>query len=315
MLTMRGLNVRGAALLSRGLFSLQSRGLAAGRADRKYVRIAGATAYSTRDDLIEFMRRNDVDVSRLDAASSRRLEAVVASGPVPEYKFNHGKTSMVQADSSDEGAVLDDTEPDIVSSESEYVARAPSVVESGETILREDSGSSSKAASGSGTPLLGQGKCDIFMNHSVWMYEAESGADAQDIVRKISGKVCGMRLVRASAVDLNVAKEVPGVVAPERAPEISPGIRLAHRWRMGIIAPSPEERDRVLLVVGLPKMVSPRSVWSFFGAYDVIAVRMLRRDGMASVVFRETTEAHRALRERGNLPLNDHGKVTIKMYN
>lgn len=300
--------------------------------ERKYVRIAGPAAYATRDDVIDFMRRNGVDLSRTEEARSRRLELSYSSGPTQE---------VTATDESDAPAAVMESEPkstsEVAQASDGVAAESVPVAEADEKVVASDEDPTGVPADGPGEdqhlgtmnvadaassvdgssppPMLAQARSDVYMNHAIWFYEADSAADANDVVNKLTGKVCGLKLVRAAAVDRNVAKEVPGFIPnPPDRDVAQRGVGFSHRWRMSVIAPSDEERDKALLVVGLPFMVYPRTVWAFFGGYDVAAVRLLRKNGIASVIFREASEAERAMRERGNLQISERPKVTVRTH-
>lgn len=160
---------------------------------------------------------------------------------------------------------------------------------------------------GTPIPLLLQATSDVFQNNATWIYDAGSQEEAKDVCAKLAGKVVGMKLVRASNVDIRL-------VSDNVKPDNSNRKRLTLRKRLHVIAPKMEERGRTLLCTNLEVNMSPRSLWSFFSVYDVIDVRMLRRSGVASVVFRNKAEAHRAIRERSNVHLQSRARISIKMF-
>jgi hypothetical protein len=257
--------------------------------ERSYVRLAGLTAYAGRDDVVHFMARNGVDTTRLTEAGSLRFPSSAAAARAPPSEF--AVSCATDSDSDDDGT-LDAAQRE---SEAEGIALAESI------------------------PLLAQGQSDLFMNHSVWVFDAGSRAAAADAVEKLSGKVCGLKLVRAAAVDRKIVQDLVGSL-PALGPK-SPasssregGPSSHRRRRMHVIGPLAHERDRALLLTGLPNMLPVRHVWAFFGSYEVVNVRLLRKDGVASVVFRTPDEAQRALRERANLPLQDQERTQIKQH-
>ncbi|KAI0560074.1 RNA recognition motif [Gracilaria domingensis] len=155
---------------------------------------------------------------------------------------------------------------------------------------------------------LVQGQSDIYQNHSVWVYNADNQANAEQIVSKISGKVLGLKLIRAAAIDQKIVNSMLNV--QER-----PGSgRVTLRKRLNLIAPAPDERGRTLLASNLPHLLQPRHLWSFFSNYEVVDVKHLRRSGVACVIFSSQKEAERALRERANLHLHGKQIVYLKMH-
>lgn len=155
-------------------------------------------------------------------------------------------------------------------------------------------------------PRLTQGKADVFQNHSIWIVDAGSEEEAERITSSISGKVAGLKLVRAAAVDARLVEDFLGASAKKGHHNL--------RKRMSIIAPKADEHGRCLLATQLPHNLPPRHLWSFFGAYDVEAVRLLRKSCVACIVFSTSQEAERALRERANLSIHSRGKVTLTMH-
>lgn len=314
---------------SRGLITLRGRSLFVERralhvssrehivGDRKFVRIAGPTAYATRDDVIEFMRKNDVDVSRLVEAKRARLRTAFSS------TSRGSRDSRAQADAEEspekvderlansDGAVpevLEDPLPPAVSVAEGSAATVPDMNESKE----QPEPPAYVETADSVPPLyLGRASFNTFMNHSTWIYETESYEDANDIASKLTGKVCGMKLVRVAAVDSRIAKEAPGLPAEYLLPLERPGDK---RSPLNVLAPSSNERDRSLLLTGLPAMLYPRTLWAFFGAYDVADVRLLRRFAIASVVFRDVSEMERAFRDRGSMTLNGQDGMKISYH-
>lgn len=154
---------------------------------------------------------------------------------------------------------------------------------------------------------LVQGQSDVFQNHSVWVMETDSQSQALDIVGRISGRVLGLKLIRAAAVD---QKLYDGLVTPSNQKTKSSSLRK----RMSIIAPTNEERGRALLARHLQPSLYPRTLWSFFSGYDVVDVRHLRRSGVACIIFESEEEACRALRERKNVPLLHQYPIALKMH-
>lgn len=150
-----------------------------------------------------------------------------------------------------------------------------------------------------------QGQSDVFQNHSVWLIETGSQREATNIANKISGRVLGLKLIRAAAVD---QKLYDGLLAPSE----SGGRSL--RKRLSIIAPKKEERGHCLLARNLPQNLYPRVLWSFFSAYEVVDIRHLRRSGVACIVFDSEMEANRALRERKNVPLQRQFPLSLKIH-
>lgn len=154
--------------------------------------------------------------------------------------------------------------------------------------------------------VLKQGTADVFQNVSIWVYDAGSAESAVDAASKLNGRVAGMKLVRAAAVDLRVVSDLIGEAPRHR--------RRSLRRHLFVIAPAPEEYGRTVIVTNIPPNTNPRSLWGFFGTYDVTDVRFLRRSGVASVVMRTSEEAMRAIRERNNISLQGRGQVTVKMF-
>lgn len=151
-----------------------------------------------------------------------------------------------------------------------------------------------------------QGQSDVLQNHSIWMIETGSQEDAMNIASRVSGRVLGLKLIRAAAVDQKLYDSLMSTSAASRASSL--------RKRLTIIGPKREERGRTLLVRQLQPSVSSRAIWAFFGSYDVVDVRYLRRSGVACVVFQSEDEASRALRERKNTPIQRQFNVSLKMH-
>lgn len=156
-------------------------------------------------------------------------------------------------------------------------------------------------------PLLLQGSSDVFQNYSIWVYDAGSQDEAKEVSTKLAGKMVGMKLVRAAAVDIRLISDMVSPNSRNRK-------RTTLRKRLHIIAPKIEERGRTLLCTNLEMNMSPRVLWGFFGSFDVLDIRMLRRSGVASVIFRTEEEALRAIRERSNVSIQNRGRVTLKMF-
>lgn len=154
-----------------------------------------------------------------------------------------------------------------------------------------------------------QGQSDVFQNHSIWLVEAGSQNEAVDVASLISGRVLGLKLIRAAAVDKKMYDNMVAVPGPEQK-----GRNTSLRKRMNIIAPTPQERGRALLARNLAFQLHPRVLWSFFGAYDVVDVKHLRRSGVACIVFESKEEAHRALRERNNMVLQGQQSIALKLH-
>lgn len=151
-----------------------------------------------------------------------------------------------------------------------------------------------------------QGQSDVFQNHSIWMIETDSQEDAVEMASRISGRVLGLKLVRAAAVDQKLYDSLMTTPTNLRTSSL--------RKRLTIIGPKREERGRTLLVRQLHPNVTSRAIWAFFGSYDVIDVRYLRKSGVACVVFQSEEEAFRALRERKNVPIQRQFNVSLKMH-
>lgn len=154
---------------------------------------------------------------------------------------------------------------------------------------------------------IAQGQSDIFQNHSIWMIETPSEKMATQVASCISGRVLGLKLVRAAPVDQKLYDNF--IAAPNNNARLS-----SLRKRLTIIAPKPEERGRALLVRQLRSHITSRAIWAFFGAYDVVDVRYLRKSGVACIIFQTEEEASRALRERKNMPIQHQFKVSLKMH-
>jgi hypothetical protein len=261
------------AKLPASLFRSTTRGIS----DRRYVRLAGLSSYASREDVIHFMERNGIDVSSLKSAREAHFPASARS----HFRFP--------------GSAADEAEPDADAEEASAVA------------------ADSPTLDVPNVPLLAQGQADVFLNHAVWVYDAGSGESATEAAAKLSGKICGLKLVRAAPVDSNLVEDLIGTKflrSPRKQGQQVPALRR----RMSVIAPLPHERDRSVLMMGLPPRALPRALWAFFGAYDVAAIRLLRKERVASVVFRSPDEALRAIRERSNLSLHDHGRLSLKMH-
>lgn len=153
---------------------------------------------------------------------------------------------------------------------------------------------------------LVQGQSDIFQNHTVWFLETNSQEDAAEMTARISGRVLGLKLIRAAAVDRRLMENMVGMSDSDK--------KVSLRRRMSVIAPSPDERGRALLARNLLQNLQPRVLWAFFSAYDVEDIRLLRRSGVACVVFETAAEANRALRERSNLLLQNQQQISLKMH-
>lgn len=159
----------------------------------------------------------------------------------------------------------------------------------------------------SGKKNIVQGQSDIFQNHSIWVLETDSQKEAVDYASRISGRILGMKLIRAAAVDQKLYQSLIGNSEQKTR-------STSLRKRMHIIAPSPDERGRVLLARNLPYQLYPRALWTFFSAYDVVDVRHLRRSGVACIVFKTEEEACRALREKQNVPINRQNPMALKIH-
>lgn len=151
-----------------------------------------------------------------------------------------------------------------------------------------------------------QGQSDVLQNHSIWMIETDSQEDAMNMASRVSGRVLGLKLIRAAAVDQKLYDSLMSTPAPSRASSL--------RKRLTIIGPKREERGRTILVRQLQPSVTSRAIWAFFGSYDVVDVRYLRRSGVACVIFQSEDEAFRALRERKNTPIQRQFNVSLKMH-
>lgn len=154
---------------------------------------------------------------------------------------------------------------------------------------------------------LQQGQADVFQNHSIWVFDAGSQDAARVASEKISGKVAGLKLVRAAPIDARLVNEMTMLSASKNR-------RTTLRKRMNVIAPTDEERGRALLASNLPVHMPSRVVWSFFGAYEVCDVRHLRKSGVACIVFATADDAHRAMRERSNLRIQNKNTIVLKMH-
>jgi hypothetical protein len=254
---------------------------ARGFSDRRYVRLAGMTSYANRDDVVHFMERNGVDVTPLTAGHDLRFAIPARSHTRPLFENAASETDS-EAEESNRSSVA--------------------------------TGVGAAAGDAPDVPLLAQGQADVFLNNSVWLYDAGSKEAANAAAAKLSGKVCGLKLVRAATVDAKIVGELIETEDIKPQPHKKGSSSSPLRRRMTVIAPLPHERDRAILLMGLPSMVPPRALWAFFGMYDVAAVRLLRRERVASVVFRSPDEARRALRERSNLPFNNQTPVFMKMH-
>lgn len=160
-------------------------------------------------------------------------------------------------------------------------------------------------------PMLVQGQSDVYQNHSVWLYDAGDETRARQIASQISGKVIGLKLIRASPIDQKI---VTNMVSPPTTTVRSGRQRTTLRRRMNVIAPTQDEKGRALLATNLPYNLHPRLLWSFFTAYDVLDIRVLRKSGVACIVFENQNEAYRALRERSNLMIQNKNIIGLKMH-
>lgn len=158
-----------------------------------------------------------------------------------------------------------------------------------------------------GKASLVQGQSDIFQNHSIWMMETATQQDAVDVAARVTGRVLGLKLIRAAAVDQKLYDNLMSM--PEQKSKTT-----SLRKRMSVIAPTVDERGRAILVRNIPFHLPVRALWSFFAAYDVLGVRHLRRSGVACVVFASEDEAWRALRERKNVRLQRQFAIALKMH-
>ena len=158
------------------------------------------------------------------------------------------------------------------------------------------------------SPILQQGQSDIYQNHSIWIYDAGSQAEAEKTASQISGKSLGLKLIRAAPVDQRIVDHLTD------PPTKGSFQKASLRKKLNIIAPQGDERGRTLLVSNLPHLLQPRMLWGFFASYEVSAVRHLRRSGVACVIFRTQGEAERALRERANFALSGGHVVNLKMH-
>lgn len=156
-------------------------------------------------------------------------------------------------------------------------------------------------------PVLIQGQSDVFQNHSIWVYDAGSHEEAAEISSKLAGRIVGMKLAKASAIDSTLVSSLFRDSSAHRR-------RTTLRRRMSVIEPSIEERGRTVLCTHLEPNMNPRAIWGFFSTFDVMDVRMLRRSGVASVVFRTKEEAVRAIRERSNVSIQNRCRVHLKMF-
>jgi hypothetical protein len=254
---------------------------ARGFTDRRYVRLAGMTSYANRDDVVHFMEKNGVDITPLTAAHDLRFAIPARSHTRPVVENTASETDSEAEES---------TRSSVATIVADVAGDAPDV------------------------PLLAQGQADAFLNTSVWLYDAGSREAANVAAAKLSGKVCGLKLIRTATVDAKVVGELIGTDNLKTQPNKQGQSNHPLRRRMTVISPLPHERDRAILLMGLPAMLPPRSLWAFFGMYDVAAVRLLRKERVASVVFRSPDEARRALRERSNLPFNNQAPVFMKMH-
>lgn len=133
---------------------------------------------------------------------------------------------------------------------------------------------------------LHRSKADVIRNNSIWIYDAGSPSSAQAAADILTGNICGMKLIRATPIDL--ARQRPIT------------------FRTSSIAPEVGDRQRALFISNLPIGCPPRVLWSFFADYAVTDVRLVHRSGRGYVIFRSSQDALRAFRERSNLSL--HGK-------
>lgn len=340
-------------LVCRSVSGLQARGAASAaqdqqrytptRKDRKYVRLAGMSGFTGRDDIIHFMRRNGVDVSPFDDAAKRGLgvhsrDTLHSLGDRPKLgnSKSSGSGDTTEAGAADMSTVAGESVETVTGEAGEVVTETAEttvdepVAEStgGEPVAEAKAESSSVAGdeaddavgglqeeeSALKVPLLGQGLRDVFENTSIWVYDAGSSEAARVVASKLHGKICGLKLTRASPVDERIARELVGrldgdSIEPRDRPKEKRG-----RWRMHLIAPDTDERDRTLLLTGLPYLLPPRHIWAFFGTYDVVSVRLLRKSQVASVLFSTVADAKRAHRERANLPMNIHERMSIQEH-
>lgn len=150
----------------------------------------------------------------------------------------------------------------------------------------------------------------MFQNQSIWVYDAGSASAAGDAAARLSGRITGLKLVRAAAIDDRLVSEM--LATPQKGRS---NRRLSLRRRMNVIQPLPEERGRALLATNLPFNLSTRFLWSFLASYEVETIRHLRKSGVACAVFATEDEAYRAMRERSNLPIQGNKQqVILKLH-
>lgn len=159
---------------------------------------------------------------------------------------------------------------------------------------------------------LVQGQSDVFQNQSIWIYDAGSAAAAADVASRVTGRIAGLKLVRAAPVDLRIVEEM---LAVPTAGSSAKKARTSLRKRMNVIRPKPDERGRALLATNLPFNMSPRMLWGFFASYELVSIRHLRKSGVACLVFSTVEEAYRGMRERANLPIQGNKQhIALKLH-
>jgi hypothetical protein len=257
---------------------------------------------SAREAIIVDASAADVNASNICAADASAANTSVEDAHAAEATAEDSSAADVDAVNANDGSA---SAADVNATE---ISAAHVGAADGGTA---DGGATSGAADTPVVPLLAQGQSDVFHNTSVWFYDAGSKENADDAAAKLSGKLCGLKLVRTATVDANLVGDLVEPIGQKTNQGPAP---VALRRRMAVIAPLPHERDRAILLMGLPAMVPPRSLWAFFGTYDVAAVRLLRRERVASVVFRTPDEARRALRERSNMQMHEQGRLQMKLH-
>lgn len=270
--------------------------------DRRYVRISGLSPHVARDDMVFFMQKNNVDLSASLIGETARLmyrndtpylsntqvkkDEIAETGDVDEHSQNLDQEAYSEEKKNRPVSVFS-------------VQRSSSYLKLGDREVTADD-----------VPFLGRIGTDSYLNQSIWLYDAGNEERAREISSKLNGKLCGMKLARATVVSKRVFSDRPLPFATSRNNQRPPRSHF-----LSVISPASHERDRALLLNDLPSQIPARFIWAFFGMYDVSIVRLLRKEGLAAVIFRSSEEAHRALRERQNLPMHGHGRTSMRLFN
>lgn len=269
--------------------------------ERRYVRLSGLSQFAVREDIVQFLRMNDIDVSRVVAGASARL-MYEARAPIPN---TDDRDSDVKGGAPVVSTETESPEGDTTSHEGTLSKYALTSVPNRDSYLAVGD----QKLRACDIPLLCQTGTDSFLNQAIWAYDAGTEEQARETCEKLSGKICGLRLVRVSVTDERILREYSSFRRSSLSSSES-----SHPSFHEHIAPGSHERDRAIFLYNLPSEVPARFIWAFFGMYDVSVVRLLRKQKIVSVVFRTPDEAQRAIRERQNLPLHGRGRTAMRMH-